>query len=144
MRGIGSAIWYGLPPVSAAVGIFWLSSQSGADVEATGASGILGSYTGEIVHALEYALLGALICRAVVAWRGRRAGARATPTQPLVSVAIAVALSLAYALSDEFHQSFVPGRASEARDLLLDTIGAVVGTTGYAMVQKRLGSLFGD
>lgn len=32
-------------------------------------------------------------------------------------------LSLCYALSDEFHQSFVSGRSASIRDVLTDTIG---------------------
>lgn len=32
-----------------------------------------------------------------------------------------------YAVSDEFHQSFVPGRSCEFRDMMIDTSGAVTG-----------------
>ena len=32
-------------------------------------------------------------------------------------------LSFLYAVSDEFHQSFVPGRSASIRDVLIDTIG---------------------
>jgi len=32
-------------------------------------------------------------------------------------------LSLFYAVSDEFHQSFVPGRSASIRDVLIDAIG---------------------
>jgi VanZ family protein len=32
-------------------------------------------------------------------------------------------LSFFYAVSDEFHQSFVPGRSASIRDVLIDTIG---------------------
>jgi len=34
-------------------------------------------------------------------------------------------LSVIYAISDEFHQSFVPGRTCCIRDVLIDTIGIV-------------------
>ena len=34
-------------------------------------------------------------------------------------------LSFLYAVSDEFHQSFVPGRSASIRDVLIDTIGII-------------------
>ena len=34
-------------------------------------------------------------------------------------------LSFLYAASDEFHQSFVPGRGPSIRDVMIDTIGIV-------------------
>ena len=36
-------------------------------------------------------------------------------------------LCLIYAISDEFHQKFIPGRSGEIRDMLIDTIGAIIG-----------------
>lgn len=36
-------------------------------------------------------------------------------------------LSVLYAVSDEWHQSFVPERAMQAQDVLLDSFGAVCG-----------------
>lgn len=38
--------------------------------------------------------------------------------------AAAFALAVIYAASDEFHQSFVPGRTPRIRDVLIDTCGA--------------------
>ena len=35
--------------------------------------------------------------------------------------------SVLYAVSDEIHQSFVPGRAMQARDVLIDSAGALLG-----------------
>ena len=32
-----------------------------------------------------------------------------------------------YGFSDEIHQRFVPGRVADVRDLIADTIGALVG-----------------
>jgi VanZ family protein len=40
---------------------------------------------------------------------------------------VAFALTMAYALSDEFHQAFVPGRQPDVLDLVFDGLGAVVG-----------------
>ena len=40
---------------------------------------------------------------------------------------LALALCVAYAISDEFHQFFVPGRASQVRDVLIDSLGSLTG-----------------
>lgn len=36
-------------------------------------------------------------------------------------------ISVLYAISDELHQSFVPGRSMELRDVLIDSAGALAG-----------------
>lgn len=41
---------------------------------------------------------------------------------------------IVYATTDEFHQSFVPGRAMMIRDILIDTTGAVF---GYALLSAK-------
>ena len=144
MKGIGAAVWYGLPPIVVAGAIFWLSNQSAAEVEATGVSGILGTYTGEIVHGLEYLLLGALVFRGLLAWHRQAVGAREPPARLLALGVTAVAISVVYALSDEFHQSFVPGRASEAKDLMIDALGSAIGAMGYALMRRVLGARLGQ
>ena len=40
---------------------------------------------------------------------------------------LALFMAVLFALSDEFHQSFVQGRTSSLRDVAIDTMGAVVG-----------------
>ncbi len=40
---------------------------------------------------------------------------------------IAVLLAALYAVSDEVHQVFVPGRGASVRDVLIDTVGASLG-----------------
>ena len=39
-----------------------------------------------------------------------------------------------YAISDEFHQSFVPGRSAELRDVCVDTAGAVLGILAVTLI----------
>ena len=39
-----------------------------------------------------------------------------------------------YAVSDEIHQSFVPGRSCELRDMLIDTSGALAGMLASMLV----------
>ncbi len=40
---------------------------------------------------------------------------------------ISVATGLLYAISDEYHQSFVPGRSAQWQDVLIDLTGVIVG-----------------
>lgn len=39
----------------------------------------------------------------------------------------AVTICVLYACSDEYHQTFVAGRSGELRDVMIDTLGAVIG-----------------
>jgi VanZ family protein len=63
----------------------------------------------KLAHAAEYAVLGALLLRAVG------------------SVPVAVGLGALYAVSDEVHQAFVPGRLGSPVDVAIDTVGVVCG-----------------
>ena len=40
---------------------------------------------------------------------------------------VALVFCVFYAITDEFHQYFVPGRSCEARDVCIDTLGAILG-----------------
>lgn len=46
-------------------------------------------------------------------------------------------LTLFYAATDEFHQSFVPGRHSSALDVLIDGTGALVGLWLFRKTRPR-------
>lgn len=46
-----------------------------------------------------------------------------------------------YAVTDEFHQSFIPGRSAEIRDVLIDFSGALVGvlfTIGITKLTRKI------
>lgn len=51
----------------------------------------------------------------------------------------AILFTFCYAVSDEIHQLFVPGRSGEVRDVLIDTAGACVGV----MMSKNVERFFG-
>ena len=68
----------------------------------------------KLAHLTEYAVLGALLLRAV----------RRPP--------LAVVLGSAYAVTDEFHQTFVSGRHGSPVDWLIDTAGVLAGTLLFA------------
>ncbi|MBC7264651.1 MAG: VanZ family protein [Chloroflexi bacterium] len=67
-------------------------------------------------HTSEYAIL------AVLWWR-----ALGSTRLPGHRMSMAWGLSVLYALSDEYHQTFVPGRNGTFVDLLIDASGALVG-----------------
>jgi VanZ family protein len=71
----------------------------------------------KLAHTAEFAVLGALLLRAL---GDRRA---------------AVAAGIAYAASDELHQHFVPGRVGSPLDVLIDAVGVVAGV----LLWQRLG-----
>jgi VanZ family protein len=73
----------------------------------------------KILHALEYAVLGA------VGYRAFRWGTNDRLSQHALWLAIVMA-SL-YGASDEIHQWFVPFRDSSWQDWVADTIGAAIG-----------------
>lgn len=65
------------------------------------------------LHALAYAILAFLWWRAVDPRGGRARRA-----------ALVLAICALYAVSDEWHQTFVPGRSGRATDVLIDVAGA--------------------
>lgn len=67
-------------------------------------------------HGLGYAILGGLLLRALAGGRLRNV--------TWGTAAAAILLATAYGVSDEFHQSFVPGRTPDVHDVMADAIGA--------------------
>jgi VanZ family protein len=122
--GFGSTIaavgWMGL--------IFYFSSLSGDDTSRifeAGAISWLGGGLSYIGHVLLYAVLAALIQFTIWGW-GRGPRAR--------SVIVVVMISLVYAITDEYHQSFVNGRAATAVDILVDTAAAAAAAVALWLV----------
>jgi VanZ family protein len=97
--------WRWGPVVAWAAMIFVLSSIPDLGTGLGGWDFVLRKFA----HAAEFAVLGFLLARAI----GR--------DRP------ALALGIAYAVSDEVHQSFVPGRLGSPLDVLVDAVGVVVG-----------------
>lgn len=66
-------------------------------------------------HMAEFAVLAYLWVRAL-------SGSTTWPRKKIFWIAFV--LTFLYACSDEFHQSFVPGRVMSPKDVLIDTLGA--------------------
>ena len=115
-----------------AVLIFVLSATSGARVEQV--SDAVGGWRPDAfwIHFGEYALLGGLILIAMLGWRAKT-GRPTSLRLGYILAAVSVALAGIYGATDEYHQSFVPGRAPEAIDLVADLLGATT-----AVVTLRL------
>ena len=71
-------------------------------------------------HWLAYFSLAIFVVRALAGGLPRRLGVRL--------MVMAMLISIAYGISDEVHQSFVPGRVADAYDVLTDAFGALGGT----------------
>ena len=52
------------------------------------------------------------------------------------AVVLSFIICLLYAISDEVHQTLIPGRSGEVSDVILDTIGASIGILIYFQVRK--------
>lgn len=88
--------------------IFWLSSQPKLPAP------MLFSWNDKLYHSAAYFVFGLL------AWRCCRHFTPSVRTQLLIGLV----LSSWYGISDEWHQSFVPGRSPSVGDWFADTVGA--------------------
>jgi VanZ family protein len=107
IMGAGSAAWW-IASGAYALVIFALSSQP----DPLGVQR-LPPFADKIIHALVF---GGLSFVLHMAWR------RSFPGRPWFWPVIVI--TALYGLSDEIHQSFVPGRFMDAWDLMADTVGA--------------------
>jgi VanZ family protein len=105
-------VWlHWVPAVVWAAVIFVLSAQSTLPAPPDGLSD-------KHSHALAFGLLALACLHGLVQGRWRDVGTG--------HAAGAALLAVAYGLSDEWHQAFVPGRMSDWADVVADATGAVV------------------
>jgi len=113
-----------LPPLVVMALIFLLSHQPGANLPPPF------PHFDKVAHFTVYGLLAATI---IAAWQPR-----ARQRRPGAAVLVAVCWCLAYGISDEFHQSFVPGRDSSVVDVLFDILGALSVSLAWLALRDRL------
>jgi VanZ family protein len=124
-RAPAGLAWTWLPVLAYAAVIFYFSSRTGAQLPR-----YWFMQHDKVLHSIEYTGLGLLVCR----------GLRRSRVRPLPSLLAAAALALAFGASDEFHQSFVPGRqGNDLGDLLADAVGGTLGGTIATAIYDRLG-----
>jgi VanZ family protein len=80
------------------------------------------SVSDKVMHLLAYCGLAVLVFRAVA----RGIPARVTQR----SAAATLLITIAYGISDELHQLYVPRRSAELNDLYADIAGAAIGLIG--------------
>ncbi len=90
----------------------------------------------KVIHGIIFFVLGVLVYRAI-----------APRVTPMVFVGGRVLASIGgvvfYGMLDEFHQSFVPGRTMDVKDLCADAVGGLLAALYiylYSRRQKPLGS----
>jgi VanZ family protein len=109
MRPLRLDLW--LPPLLLMGVIFFFSAQPSLD-SGLGAIDLIGR---KLIHFAEYALLCFLWWRALV-----------TVTSPGRAALWAFLLASGYAITDEYHQTFVDGRYGSPLDWVIDSAGAAV------------------
>ena len=79
----------------------------------------------KFAHMLEFTALSFSLYNGILAtWELKKS--------PIISLLITVIC----ALGDEIHQIFVPGRAFQLSDILIDSIGAIIGVVVYFIMLK--------
>ena len=107
------ALWAGL--------LFFLSSRSDL-----GPGGRIPDW---VTHGTAYCALAMLLARALAGGFGR-------PLAGRCALAVVLAATF-YGVSDEWHQSFVPGRDSSAADVAKDAGGALLGVWCFDRLLSR-------
>lgn len=108
------------------------SARSGAIVQAiekldVGLSEqVLTFLTRKAAHIVAYFVLGLLMFNAIRGYKWERK----------YLVLASIAFCCLYAVSDEVHQIFVPGRSGEVRDVLIDTAASGAGVAVYWVVSQ--------
>jgi VanZ family protein len=118
-----TGIYRWIPALIWMVIIFILSHQSGSELNSylPWAQRLLpGLDSFNVGHFVTYFILACLIWWAIASHR-------------LLASIIVVLLCILYGLTDEYHQSFVPGRSPDWLDIRNDTIGAIL-----AMIVVRI------
>lgn len=78
-------------------------------------------------HLFSYFILGILVLNMIINYK--------YPNKK--SFILALLICILYAISDEVHQLFIPGRAGMIKDVIIDSVGAVLGILGYMKFYKE-------
>lgn len=78
-------------------------------------------YIRKIAHITEYLILGFLMFNLLKQYS-------------VTNIYYAIGLSILYSCTDEFHQLFINGRSGSIRDILIDSIGILIGTYLYKLL----------
>ncbi len=76
----------------------------------------------KLAHFIEYFILGVLVYRATK------------------NIWISIIFCITYAISDEFHQSFIPGREPRGRDVIIDSLGSITAVITWNKLSQKIKS----
>lgn len=108
--------------------IFFLSHQPGDSLSLPEIPGV-----DKVAHMAVYAFLAATL---LVAFSDEQKA-----TRPKRVVWLTVLLCALYGISDEFHQSFIPGRSSSFLDVLADGTGAAITSALWYRWRKKIAKI---
>jgi VanZ family protein len=115
---------YALPALAFAGAIFYFSSLEQIDLPLEDIA-----YNDLILHGAAYFVFGVTLL--IAAYPANR-----LHTKPLSTYAIILAIGMAYGLSDEIHQYFVPNRICSLADFCADTFGIAAALFGYVVWRR--------
>lgn len=85
--------------------------------------GLLSLIIRKLAHFIEYFILGILVINFITRYDKK--------------IIIAILLCIIYATSDEIHQIFVPGRSCQIIDIMIDSLGSIMGIYLYKLITKK-------
>lgn len=116
---------YYLPAIAVAAILFFLSSLPGHSVPRMGFQ-----YEDLFLHFLAYSVFGYTLGLAFL---------HNPPSVSSKRILLAFLIGLIYAISDEYHQSFVPGRSPAVSDVIADCLGSLFGLYCFLTWLRRRG-----
>lgn len=95
----------------------------------------------KLAHVAEYLVLGLCLMVNVLDLRKSREGQRPQGGRRsmIADCGIAWAVGTIYAVTDEFHQTMVPGRSGEVLDVCIDAAGVLCGVVIMSVINRESG-----
>ncbi|MFW0837592.1 MAG: VanZ family protein [Candidatus Komeilibacteria bacterium] len=123
--GLFTLLWMSL--------IWYLSAQPNLVI---GLPGIWELFARKLAHIAIYTILALLLMKLFShAWVGRRP----SRVELVLQVSLVIILAVLFAISDEWHQSFIAGRQGSGIDIIIDSIGVLFGIVwGWRLQDTRL------
>jgi VanZ family protein len=112
-----------IPAIISAIGIYYFSSLPQAPFVLT-----TFQLQDKVLHLFAYMFFGATLALAI--HTHNKSNLQKNGRWILI-------LGCLYAFSDEYHQSFVPGRTSETGDIIADCLGILIATLLYTAVMSK-------
>ena len=113
MRAMAKLLRFWLPPIVWALFIFFFSTLPTIETTEIYWQDFI---VKKLAHMIEYGILAVLLYRALVGSGHSKKNAGL----------LAILIALVYGATDEYHQSFTPGREPKVRDVVFDTAGAIL------------------